>query len=118
MRNMLRNLTIACDFVQVELNALQTISTCRTYIKKSEPNGKKTASSFRAEYADVQACCKDRHAIDALTGSELFAKYSFACFPLVTDTSDVIRHFYVRQFFGLELELVTIRVRATAKFRL
>ena len=116
MHNMLLNLTIACNFVQVELNALQTLSTCRIHIKKSEPNGEKPACSFRAEYANFQACCEDRHAIDALTSSELFGKYSFACFPPITVTSDVIYQFYVRLVFGLKLVLVMIKVGT--KFRL
>ena len=64
----------------------------------------------------VKICYKDRHAIDALTSSYFFSKYSFAFFPPVTATSDVIDQFYVGLFLGVELALVIIRVGA--KFRL
>ena len=50
--------------------------------------------------------------MDALTSSELLGKYSFACFPPVTVTSDVKGQFHVRLFFGLELVLVMVRVGA------
>ena len=60
--NLILNLTMACNFVQIEPIALQTQTNCLTYIQKSEPIGKKLASSFRAEYAGVRVCCKDGHA--------------------------------------------------------
>ena len=59
---------------------------------------------------------QDRHAVDALISSELFGKYSFACFLPVTVTSNVVGQFYVKLFFRLELVLVMIREGAT--FRL
>ena len=43
---MLLNLTIACNLVQVECNALQTPTTCLIYIKKFEPNSENSPSVF------------------------------------------------------------------------
>ena len=63
---MLLNLTITCNFIHVGSNALQTPTTCLTYVQKAEPNGKKLTSSFRTEYADVQAFSEDRHGLQVL----------------------------------------------------
>ena len=50
---MFLNLKLACNFLQVKPNTLQTPITSLSYNQKSKRNDKKPASSFRVEYADV-----------------------------------------------------------------